>query len=61
LFNKEKQRPFKKAKNTKKIFSTSHQQAMYSHFLGSRALVRVAVASENKWLNNEESSTPSFS
>ena len=30
------------------LFSTSHQQAMSSHFLGSRASVRVVVAPEDK-------------
>ena len=30
------------------LFSTSHQEAMSGHFLGSRASVRVVVAPEDK-------------
>jgi len=37
----------------KDLFSTSHQQVISKHFLGSRAPVHVAVASEDKHLNNE--------
>lgn len=37
----------------KKVLSTSHQQVMSSHFLGSRALVNAVVALEEKSLNNE--------
>lgn len=42
-----------KKNNNKKIYSTSYQQVMTSHFLGSGALVCTAVPSENKYLNNK--------
>jgi len=38
----------RKQKKTKDLFSTFHQQVVSSHFSGSRASVRIAVALENK-------------
>lgn len=43
------------------IFSTSHQQTMSSHFLGSRASAQVAVALEEKHLHNKCPPPPPFS
>jgi len=37
----------------KDLFSTSHQQVISSHFLGSRASIHVAVALKDKSHNNE--------
>jgi len=42
-----------KQRKTKDLFSTSHQQAMSSHFPRSRASVYVVVALENKHCNKE--------
>lgn len=36
------------AKNPKYLFSTSHLQVMFSHFLGNKALVHAVVALEDK-------------
>jgi len=36
-----------------KFISTSHQQVMSSHLLGSRASVHIVIASEDKCLDNE--------
>jgi len=50
---KQKQSCMGKQMKSKDLFSTSHQQVMSSHFLGSRASVRVAAALEDKCHNKE--------
>lgn len=52
---------FRRKGKLKDLFSTSQQQVMFSHYLGSRAFVDVAFSSESKHLNKKYVSSPSFS